>query len=117
MEQPDLETQVKEAKKLADKVREAVKKEWFTIYDIVNNSVISHDIAKNVLNNLATYGFLKTVSSNGKFTHKLLFSKKEREEGLEEQILRAGQEIKVFKSEIQRLKELKKIKTSPLISV
>lgn len=112
----DLKTQVAEAKKLADNIREAVKKEWFTIYDIVKKSG-SHDEAKMALSSLAHYGFLKTVSNNGKFTHKLLFTTKEREEGIDEQILRVEQEIKVFESEMARLKELKKIKTSPLVSV
>ncbi len=57
MVQNDLETQVQEAKKLADKIREKVKQGEFTLYDIVNNSNVGHDEAKAVLNNLATYGF------------------------------------------------------------
>lgn len=111
-----LETQVAEAKKLAGKIREAIKQEWFTIYDIVKKSG-SHDEAKIALSSLAHYGFLKTVSENGKFSHKLLFTTKEREEGIDDQILRIEQEIKIFQTEIERLKELKGIKTSPLIIV
>ncbi len=113
----NLKTQVAEAKKLADKIREVVKKEWFSIYDIVNNSAISHDEAKGALSNLALYGFLKTVSTEGKFSHKLLFTTKERGEGIEEQISRVEQEIKVFQTEIHRLKELKEINVSPLVKV
>lgn len=112
----NLEQQVAEAKKLADKIREKVKQGQFTIYDIVNNSNVGHDEAKAILNNLAMYGFLKTVSTEGKYNHKLLFAK-EREEGIGEQVLRVEQEIKVFKDEIQRLKALKKIQTSTLIKV
>ena len=117
METPDLKTQVQKAKKLADKIREIVKKEWFTIYDIVDNSTTSHDGAKGALTFLARLGFIKTESREGKFHHKLLFTAKEREEIIDAQIMVAEQDIKASQENIKYLKELRKIKTSVLVKV
>jgi len=111
----NLEAEVKTANDLANKIRAVVKKEWFTIHDLVNCSNVGHEQAKGSLNHLALYGFIKTISEDNKYKHKILSNQVEREEIIQNGIENLEEDIKSLKEKKDYLINLKKVKISSLI--
>ncbi len=88
--------------------------EWFAINDIVKHSKMGHEQVKEWLFTIGMYGLLKEGARDNKRKFKIVFDQKEREGIIQTTIDSTKEELRVVKSNLQFLKELKKTKISPI---
>lgn len=108
----EIQTRLKEAVALRGKIHDIVKMDWFTTADLVNKSNMGHEQAKEMLNSLGEFAFLKTQSIKGKWKHNLIYDTKERNKIIEETIDKMTQEVQFM---LVRIEYLKKMKNTSLL--
>lgn len=109
---PTLQEQTTKAQRLAEDIKKLTKTEWFTVYDVVNNSNAGHDEIKSHLSTLGFYGFLEIRHIENKSQFKIILDQKERTDIIQTEIDGANKRLNHVKAEKKFFEDLKKTKIS-----